>query len=143
MIAILVLTIYDDDDYILGLLQAGAAGYLLKNAYGDTLVHAIRTVKTGEFALDPVVGQRLLKRAAKLPPAPVKIDATEQLTTREIEVLELTARGMNNRDIALKLGIGVRTVKGHLVNIFAKLKVSSRTEAVLYALKMGWVRVEN
>jgi NarL family two-component system response regulator LiaR len=142
-IAVLVLTIHDEDEYIIGILEAGAAGYLLKAAYGEELVQAIRAVRAGEFALHPVVAQRLLKRAAGHRLKPIKLEGVEQLTTREMEVLKLMAKGMSNQDIATELGIGVRTVKGHLVSIFAKMRVSSRTEAVLHALKQGWIAMED
>jgi len=142
-IAVLVLTIHDEDEYIVGLLEAGAIGYLLKSAYGEELVQAIRSVRAGEFVLHPIVGQRLLKRAARYQLKPIRLEGVEQLTTREVDVLRLAARGMSNKEIALELGIGVRTVKGHLVNIFAKMGVGSRTEAVLRALKRGWIVLED
>ena len=141
-IAVLVLTIYDDDEYIIGLLEAGAAGYLLKSAYGQELVQAIRSVRAGEVVLHPLIGQRLLKRAASRQLRPIMLEGVEKLTIREIEVLRLAARGMSNREIALELGVGVRTVKGHLVSIFSKMRVGSRTEAVLHALKQGWIVLE-
>ncbi len=141
--AVLVLTIHDEDEYILGLLEAGAAGYLLKSAYGEELVNAIRSIRTGELVLHPVVGQKLLKRMASLQPKPIKLESTEQLTNREIDVLKLAAKGKSNRDIATGLGIGLRTVKGHLVSIFSKMRVGSRTEAVLQALKRGWITLED
>lgn len=142
-IAVLVLTIHDEDEYIVGLLQAGAAGYILKSAYGEELVHAIRAVRAGDFVLDPKVAGRLLKRCASLPSKPFKIEAAEQLTTREFQVLKLAATGLSNKDIAGTLGIGVRTVKGHFINIFSKSGVSSRTEAVLWALKQGLISLED
>ena len=141
--AVLVLTIHDEDEYITGLLDAGVAGYLLKSAYGPELVNAIRSIRTGELVLHPVIGQKLLKRMAALQPKPIKLDSVEQLTNREIDVLKLAAKGMSNRDIAVKLGIGLRTVKGHLVSIFSKMRVGSRTEAVLQALKRGWIILED
>ena len=142
-IAVLVLTIYDDEEYIVGLLEAGAAGYLLKSAYGQELVQAIRSVRTGEVVLHPLIGQKLLKRAASRQPRAISSGSIERLTARETEVLRLAARGMSNRDIALELGVGIRTVKGHLGNIFSKMRVGSRTEAVLRALKEGWVILED
>ncbi len=141
--AVLVLTIHDEDEYITGLLEAGAAGYLLKSAYGEELVNAIRSIRTGELVLHPVVGQKLLKRMASLQPRPIKLESVEQLTNREIDVLKLAAKGMSNGDIAVELGIGLRTVKGHLVSIFSKMRVGSRTEAVLQALKRGWITLED
>lgn len=141
--AVLVLTIHDEDEYIMGLLEAGAAGYLLKSAYGEELVNAIRSIRTGELVLHPVVGQKLLKRLASRQLRPIRLEGVEQLTNREIDVLKLAAKGMSNRDIAVELGLGLRTVKGHLVNIFSKMRVGSRTEAVLQALKRGWIILEN
>lgn len=141
--AVLVLTIHDEDEYIAGLLQAGVAGYLLKSAYGEELVNAIRSIRTGELVLHPVVGQKLLKRLASLQPRPIKLESVEQLTNREIDVLKLAAKGKSNRDIAIKLGIGLSTVKGHLISIFSKMRVGSRTEAVLQALKRGWIILED
>lgn len=140
--AILVLTIHDDEEYIIGFLEAGAAGYLMKSAYGEELLQAIRSLKAGDLVLHTVVGQKLLNRAAGRQFKPVDIDGMEILTPREIEVLKLAAKGLSNQNIATELGIGVRTVKGHLVNIFDKMEVGSRTEAVLNALKRGWIILE-
>ena len=142
-ISILVLSVHDEEEYIIGVLEAGASGYLLKSSYGEELVNAVRSVGTGEFVLHPAVFQRLFARARnrQLNPAlPVKL---EKLTPRESEVLQLVARGMSNKGIALNLGIGLRTVKGHLLNIYAKMGVSSRTEAVLSALREGRINLED
>jgi len=141
-IAVLVLTIHDEDEYVMGLLQAGAAGYLLKTAYGEQLVQAIRSVVSGEFVLHPAIARRLLKSTVSSELPSTKIDEGEQVTAREMQVLKLAARGMANNDIAGELEIGIRTVKGHLVNIFDKMRVGSRTEAVLVALKKGWVSLD-
>lgn len=142
-IVVLVLTIHDEDEYIMGLLEAGAAGYLLKSAYGEELIQAIRSVQSGEFVLHPVVMKKLLQRAHNHKLKLIRLEGVEQLTSRETEVLRYMATGMSNKEIAQKLGVGVRTVKGHLVNIFAKMRVSSRTEAVLSALKQDWISLED
>ncbi|MCX5998751.1 MAG: response regulator transcription factor [Chloroflexi bacterium] len=142
-IAVLVLTVHDEDEYVMGLIQAGAAGYILKSTYGEELVHAIRAVRSGHLVLHPHVAQGLLRRCATLPPRPSKTDRPEQLTAREYEVLRLVATGMSNKDIARTLGIGVRTVKGHLISIFGKMGIGSRTEAVLSALKNGMISLED
>jgi len=142
-VAVVIFTIHDDDEYILGLLQAGAAGYLLKSAYGEELVQALRSVRAGDQVLHPKVCSRLLKRASSNQLGPIEIPSVEHLTSRETEVLRLAARGMSNRNIALALGISVRTVKGHLVSMFAKMRVGSRTEAVLHALRQGWVTLDS
>ena len=138
--AVIILTMYQEEEYIADLLRAGAAGYLLKTARIEELVEAIRSVRVGEFVCDTVLVQRILKRAAR--PQSVAIDYGDHLTRREAEVLTLAAK-MNNRDIAGRLGIAERTVKGHLTIIFQKLNVGSRTEAVLEALKQGWISLED
>ena len=138
--AVLILTTHDDQDYVVGLLGAGATGYMLKSAKGDELVQAIRFVKSGEFVSHPLIAQKIFKRMRR---QPVALDFGEHLTTREVEVLRLAAKGRSNRDIADQLGVGVRTVKGHLMNIFDKMHVSSRTEAVMEALKRGWISIED
>ena len=138
--AILILTMYDEEEHIAELLTAGAAGYLMKTAYSEELVEAIRSVRAGEFVCDIELMQRLMKHAAR--PQPVALDYGEHLTRRETEVLKLAAN-MTNRDIAAHLNVTERTVKGHLTNIFQKMNVGSRTEAVLEALKRGWLTTED
>src|SRR3972149_7065702 len=96
-ITVLVFTVHYDDDYLLGLFEAGARGYLLKPFYGNELVEAIRAVRIGEFVLHPTIGRRLLEWAARKPLKLVKLDASEQLTAREFEVLRLVARGLGNQ----------------------------------------------
>ena len=140
--AVLILSAYDDDRYVLGLLDAGAAGYLLKNATGQEVIQAIRSVHAGEAVLHPAVAARLLARAGRLSPRPAMVDGEEPLTGRELEVLQLAAKGDSNKEIAKELVLSVPTVKAHLVNIFNKLGVGSRTEAVLYGLRMGWLVLE-
>ncbi|GEM_PF-4319465 len=107
------------------------------------LLHAIREFHSRESLVQSIVGKGLLKRASGAHPEPVRIDEVELLTPREVEVLQLAARGLSNKDIAEELGITVRTVKGHLINIYSKMKVKSRTEAVSCALKEGWIRLED
>jgi len=140
-IAILILTAYDDDEYVLGLLDAGAAGYLLKSARGCDLAGAIRAVKSGESVLHPKIIAKLLKRAMT---APVKErKASDLLSERELEVLRLVTLGMSNKEIAEKLFLSQRTVKAHLTNIFNKLNVASRSEAIVKGLQWGLVTLEN
>jgi len=139
-VAVLILTYYNDDQ-IIELLIAGADGYLLMTARIEELVRAIHVIQNGEFICDPLVQKRLLKYAAS--PRPVALDFGEHLTIREAEILKLAAKGLGNRDIAAYLGLTERTVKGHLVNVFGKMQVGSRTEAVLEALKRGWASLED
>ena len=94
----------------------------------------------GRHVSHPMVAQKLYRRATR---RPLAVTSTEHLTHREMEVLKLVARGMNNRDIANELGVGLRTVKSHLETIFSKMGVNSRTEAVLEAMKHGWVSLED
>lgn len=142
-IAVLVLTVHDEDEYVVRLLTAGAAGYLLKDVYFEELVHAIRAVQAGECVLHPVARQRLLKRAAITEPKDTQSDDVEQLTVREVQVLKLAAKGMSNKEIAKELGIEVPTVKWNMLNIFGKMRVGSRTEAVLFGLKKGWINLDD
>jgi two-component system, NarL family, response regulator LiaR len=140
-IAILILTAYDDDEYVLGLLDAGAAGYLLKSARGRDLAGAIRAIKSGESVLHPAIIAKLLKRAMQAPVEQHK--PSDILSERESEVLRLVALGMSNKDIAEKLFLSERTIKAHLTNIFNKLNVASRSEAIVKGLQWGLVTLEN
>jgi len=139
--AILILTAYDDDEYVLGLLNAGADGYLLKSARGRDLVGAIRAIRSGESVLHPKIIAKLLKRATIAPAGGHK--ASNLLSERESEVLKLVTLGMNNKEIAEKLFLSQRTVKAHLTNIFNKLNVASRSEAIVKGLQWGLVTLEN
>lgn len=140
-VRVLVLTAYDDDPYIFALLQAGASGYILKTADSHALVQAVRTVHRGESALDPAVAQKVVQQLTSGRPLGAQA-SVEALTDREIEVLRLAARGLTNKAIGQELGISDRTVQGHLANIYGKLDVSGRTEAVTEALKLGWIVIE-
>ena len=140
-IAILILTAYDDDQYILGLLDAGAAGYLLKSARGRDLAGAIRAIKSGESVLHPNIIAKLLRRATMAPVGERK--ASELLSERESQILKLVTSGMNNKEIAERLFLSQRTIKAHLTNIFNKLNVASRSEAIVKGLQWGLVTLEN
>ncbi len=140
-VRVLVLTAYDDDPYIFALLQAGASGYILKTADSSELVHAVRVVYRGESALDPAVAQKVVQQLTTGRPLGAQT-AAEALTDREMEVLRLVAKGLTNKAIGQALGISDRTVQGHLANIYGKLNVGSRTEAVTEALKQGWIVIE-
>lgn len=143
-VAVLVLTGYDYDEYILSLLEAGAAGYLLKSVSGDDLVSAVRAVHTGEPVLHPVVIRKMMTnlrpQAASNPALTRPIDL---LSEREMEVLRLASRGMSNKDIGEALFISIRTVQAHLRSIFNRLGVGSRSEAILYCLKKGWFSLDD
>ena len=139
--AVLVLSAYDDDRYVLGLLEAGAAGYLLKSATAQEVIHAMRAVHAGEAVLHPAIAGRLLSRASR-PPTRIAAQGNDSLTEREVEVLRCAAKGFSNKEIASQLVLSVPTVKAHLVNIFNKMGVGSRTEAVMQALNQGWMEMD-
>jgi DNA-binding NarL/FixJ family response regulator len=142
-VAVLVLSAYDDDQFVFGLLEAGAAGYLLKSVRGREIVDAIRAVDAGESVLHPSVARKVLNRFASVSSRAQRKKPLELLTDREMEVMRLVTKGLSNKDIADGLCLSVRTVQGHLANIFNKLRVSSRTEAVVHALKEGWVTLDD
>ncbi len=130
---ILVLTTYDSDADIVRAVEAGASGYLMKDAPRRDLFSAIEKVARGESVLAPAVAQRLMQR--------LRSPADETLSSREIEVLQLVARGKSNREIGKALHISTATVKTHLVRIFDKLGVNDRTAAVTVALERGIMRL--
>jgi DNA-binding NarL/FixJ family response regulator len=140
--AILILTAYDDIQYVLGLLEAGASGYLLKSARGQDVLAAIRAVRAGESVLHPSIITKLLKREPWTQADGARSRPRESLSGRELEVLNLAATGMSNKEIAEKLSVTVRTVKAHLSNVFAKMNVASRTEAILAAVREGWLELD-
>ncbi len=135
--AVLVLTAYDDDEYVFALLEAGAAGYLLKDVSTDELVEAIRAVQAGESMLHPAIARKVVNRFSRRVEEGKDEAPFEELTDREIEVLQMAGKGITNRGIADSLAISHRTVQAHLSHIFNKLGVGSRTEAVVYALRKG------
>jgi DNA-binding NarL/FixJ family response regulator len=130
---VLVLTSYQDDPYIYGLLDAGASGYILKTAEDQEIVRAVRATASGQSAIDPAVAPRLIARLTG--PAA----HAGSLTDRELAVLRLAARGQTNKQIGVELQISDRTVQNHLANIYGKLGVASRTEAVTAALQRGLI----
>ena len=140
--AVLVLTGYDDDEYVFALLEAGAAGYLLKESSGEELINAIRHVVTGEPVLHPKIMKKVLNRLRSPSEDQPAQSLVEVLSDREMEVLRLAARGMSNVEIADTLTLSVRTVQTHLRSIFNKLGVGSRSEAIVYGLKKGWLTLE-
>jgi NarL family two-component system response regulator LiaR len=142
-VAVLVLTGYDYDEYIFSLLDAGAAGYLLKSVSGDDLVGAIRAVHAGEPVLHPVVLQKVMTRFKSAGHRGADARPEELLSEREMEVLKSAARGKSNKEIGEELFISVRTVQAHLRSVFNKLGVGSRSEAVLYGLRRGWFTLDD
>jgi DNA-binding NarL/FixJ family response regulator len=133
---VIVLTSFLDDDRLLPALEAGAAGYLLKNSQPAELARAIRTAQAGEAIIDSAVAARLVKTLSDRPQTSGS-GAFEQLTTRERDVLALIANGRSNKRIALELGISEKTVKTHVGHVLAKLGVTDRTQAALLAVQQG------
>lgn len=137
-VRVLILTAYDDDPYVFALLRAGASGYVLKSADADEIARAVRAVHEGQAALSPEITLKVVQHLDTGRPAGAQ-KQIEPLTEREIEVLRLAAGGMTNKAIGRELGISDRTVQGHLANIYGKLGVNSRTQAVTEAIRRGWI----
>ncbi len=141
-IAVLILTAYDDDQYIFALLGAGAAGYLLKDVPSAEVVRAVRAVHAGEPVLHPAIAKKVLaKIASEATDEPTPQASRAVLTDREREVLRLAACGMSNASIAKRLSVSLRTVQSHLTHTFDKLGVGSRTEAVIAGLRRGFLEL--
>jgi NarL family two-component system response regulator LiaR len=138
---VLVLTAYDNPEFVSAVLEAGAAGYLLKNVRGKELTNAIRTAHAGQSVLHPAIAKAVFARLAQPQPVSAR-EKTDLLSERERQVLQLGAEGMSNKQIAAALAIGPRTVQTHWRNIFDKLGVYSRTEAIVQCLRKGWITLE-
>lgn len=144
---VIILTTFDDDEYLYGAMRAGASGFLLKSADGDTLVNAVRVVAGGEALLAPAVTRRVIQHVASMaPPAPFEAApqhpsaaAIGDLSDREVEVLQLMARGLSNKEIAAALFVSSTTVKTHVSHILTKLGVRDRVQAVIEAYESGIV----
>ena len=137
---ILILTTFDLDDYVYEALRAGASGFLLKDARGEELCGAVRTVAAGEALLSPAITRKLIESYMRRPPPAAQPTTLGELTPRELEVLRLLARGMSNNDIARELFVGDATVKTHVARIFSKLDLHDRAQAVVLAYESGLVQ---
>lgn len=137
-VGVLVLTAFDDDPYVLAVLQAGANGYVLKTASPTEIVQAVRDVHEGKSALDVNIARKLMSHIAGSKATP----SLEPLTDRELEVLTLAGKGYTNKAIGVQLGISDRTVQGHLAKTYGKLDVRSRTEAVMRGVSLGLIKVD-
>lgn len=141
--AVLVLTVHEDSEHILEILDAGASGYLTKKVTGETVVSAIRSVISGEFVLAAPVFHKVLKHALKYSFKPALMGEREKMTARELDILKLAAKGLSNKDIASASELSVRTVKAYMAEIFTKLNVTSRTGAVIAGLRAGIIHSED
>ncbi|MBI4758188.1 MAG: response regulator transcription factor [Chloroflexi bacterium] len=142
-VGIIFCTMFEDDEFVFAGLKAGGRGYILKEADPETMLRAIRAVAHGESLLSSTIAQKVLRQFAALPgeePAG-RTPFCDDLTEREREVLTLIGKGNSNKEIAGQLSITEKTVKNHIANIFAKLHVYDRTQAVLYAIRKGLVKV--
>jgi len=133
---IVALTAHEEQPYVLAMLEAGASGYLSKSSRGHEVVSAVRAAAAGETVFSASIGRSVTRSALG------RSGPATALTPREMEVLGAAARGLGNKQIAAELGMSARTVQTHLTSVFAKLGVGSRTEAVLLAVKRGWVRAD-
>ena len=134
-VGVLILTAYDDDPYVMAVLEAGANGFVLKTASPREIIRAVHDVSEGRSALDATILQKMMSHISEGKYEP----HVESLTDRELEVLTLVGKGYTNRAIGVQLGISDRTVQGHLAHIFSKLQAGSRTEAVMRAVSLGWL----
>ena len=141
--AVIILTAYDNDQYIVALLDAGAAGYLLKDVSGNELLHAIRSVFAGEAVLHPTIAKKVFSHFSPSIEAQYNAYTVIDVSEREMEILQLAANGMSNQEIADSLYLSRRTVQTHLGNIFRKMDVGSRTEAILQGIKRGWFDIDD
>jgi len=138
---VVILTTFEEDDYIFGALSAGASGFLLKRSSPEALIGALHSVAAGDSLLSPSVTRRVIERMAKQPaPETSSSERLEELTPREREVLELVARGLSNSEIASALVIEESTVKTHVKRILMKLRLRDRVQAVIFAYESGLTR---
>jgi DNA-binding NarL/FixJ family response regulator len=136
---IVVLTTFDQNEYVYRALRAGAAGFLLKDAPSSRLIAAVRAAATGDSLIEPSITQRLVERFAEPPPTPGVPTQLALLTERELDVLRLIARGLSNAEIAAELMVAETTVKTHVARILTKLGVRDRVQAVVVAYETGFV----
>jgi DNA-binding NarL/FixJ family response regulator len=142
-IAVLALTVHDDTEHIMGMLDAGAAGYVTKSIFDEELVKSVRAVVSGETVIGPPVLKEVLQHALKYMGKPEPVKTKNKLSARDLEILKLAAKGLNNKNIASELNLSPLTVKVYMVEIFSKLNVASRTEAVITALKTGLLTIDD
>jgi two-component system, NarL family, response regulator LiaR len=141
--SVLVLTVHNDIEHILGILEAGASGYLTKSVLDAEIATAVRSVFAGETIIATSVFQQVLKYATRYMPRTTSDTGGDSLSARELEILKLAAKGISNKDIAQRLELSPRTVKSYMVELFAKMNVSNRTEAVITGLRAGLISLDD
>jgi DNA-binding NarL/FixJ family response regulator len=137
---VLILSAYDDEDYIIAAMEAGASGYLLKTAHGEEVIAAIMAISRGEVVLQSSIAAVLWHNRGEFQGSHQR--ELDDPSEREMEVLRLAARGLRNKEIARSLDVSVRTVEGHLSHLFNKLGVTSRTEAIIHGAARGWYSLD-
>lgn len=142
-VAVLALSAYDEDEFIIGLLEAGAAGYLLKSCRGRELVAAIRAVSEGQSVFHPSITSKALRPPGLASNKTLLRERPECLSEREVEVMRLAIRGLNNHEIAEELHLSLRTVQTYFTRLSKKLQVDSPTGALLLGLKEGWLSLDS
>lgn len=139
---IIALTIHEEEEYIMELVRAGVSGYVLKDISPKKLIEAIKTVAKGDSVIDPSVTSKVLGEISRMGRRRRTKEEWETLTEREMDVLKLMTEGCSNKEIARNLQISEKTVKNHITNIFRKLQVDDRTQAVLFAIKHRMVELD-
>jgi len=134
--SVLIMSVHIDNERILSALQAGAKGYLTKDATGDEIITAVRGIISGEVVLSPLVSRKIVESLSIITSTDGN-EAIDKISSREYQVLKQVAKGMSNKDIAKELGISLRSVKSNLTSIFLKMRVGTRTEAVTTAIQLG------
>ncbi len=142
-VEILVLTVHDDNEHILSILKAGAGGYLTKTASNQEIVQAVRALAAGDVILSPDISRQIFKYAFQYFKKPEVSIHNQRLSNRELETLRLAAKGVSNKEIAIRLGISLRSTKAYLGNVFKKLNVTSRTEAIALCLRVGILNLKD
>jgi two-component system, NarL family, response regulator LiaR len=136
-IGILILTVHTDNEHVFNILQAGADGYLTKSASTGEVISAINALATGESVLSSAISKQVYKYLFQYMSKPLNLDTSDRLSQREQELLKLLAKGLANKEISARLGLSLHTVKSYLADLFSKMKVTSRTEAVVVGLRKG------
>lgn len=140
---VLILSAYDEDQFVFRLIEAGADGYLLKNIHSHELIAAIRALYLGDSVLHPSIARKVVGRLSSTNKKHKRKEPSKLLREREEEILKLIIQGSSNKEIAATLGLSTRTVEGHMAQIFNKLGVNTRIGAMVYALKEGWFTIDD
>ena len=143
MAMVLILTVHTDVETIFSILQAGASGYLVKSVFGPEVVHTIRAVMDGDMVLSREVSQEVIRYGLHHATRPVKPVSSEGISSKGLEVLALAAKGLSNKEIGSRLGVSEATVKSYFVDVFSRLGVRSRTEAIFVSLKSGLLSLDD